>query len=266
MSPPHQLMVNCWFGPRIPIPFIRGFQESKPPGPKPTINHYLIHLIHVRITANSKQQHHLPNRFWIMQRILLLFGVYMHVCLFFKIHGVYKTICTTMASSSLKMETMQKHCIFSRWKKRKIILTIPVDGFKSIRRISFFNLQKIGVHFEDNFEISRFYPPTRKNLADLKWHFHIFSGPYSYHRRRGVILWVFLNPNDAENIFHKKCNTAPETNMGERTRKIGIWTPEKERNRLFSKPSIFRCKLAVSFREGNRNKNTPIQGLRAETH
>ena len=42
-----QLMVDCWFAarwfgirigvhPRIPIPFIRGFQESKPPGSKPT--------------------------------------------------------------------------------------------------------------------------------------------------------------------------------------------------------------------------------------
>ena len=43
-----QLMVHCWFGarcfgilgvhPRLPIPFIRGFQESKPLGPKPTMN------------------------------------------------------------------------------------------------------------------------------------------------------------------------------------------------------------------------------------
>ena len=48
----YKLMVNCWFGlvvwdlnrgtPKNPNPFhFRGFQESKPPGPKPTIKHWL---------------------------------------------------------------------------------------------------------------------------------------------------------------------------------------------------------------------------------
>ena len=64
-----ELMVNCcfearWFGIRIGAPtqvtilFIRGFQESKPPGPKPTIDNEL--MKHPLKQTNESKWLHLP--------------------------------------------------------------------------------------------------------------------------------------------------------------------------------------------------------------